>query len=193
MDAFTTSESYPYARHYRLENERINYVRNAVKATIDAYDGTVDVLRLRRGGSDHRRLSRDISDALSARPQMPPDMRRHVRYPELMLDLQAGVYGLYHMSAPDVFYNREDLWTIASEVGLSEQRDQATQPMEPNFVLMKLPGETTHRVHRNPAVHAGQSEQSHRVDCRTERRSELRHGDRLQLPQDTAGGRPDAD
>jgi uncharacterized membrane protein (UPF0182 family) len=45
------------------------------------------------------------------------------------------------MSAPDVFYNREDLWTIASEVGLSQQRDQATQPMEPNFVLMKLPGE----------------------------------------------------
>jgi hypothetical protein len=73
--------------------------------------------------------------------QMSADMRRHVRYPELMLDLQANVYGLYHMSAPDVFYNREDLWTIASEVGLSQQRDQATQPMEPNFVLMKLPGE----------------------------------------------------
>jgi uncharacterized membrane protein (UPF0182 family) len=72
---------------------------------------------------------------------MPQDLRRHVRYPELMLDLQANVYGLYHMSAPDVFYNREDLWTIASEVGLSERRDQATQTMEPNFVLMRLPGE----------------------------------------------------
>jgi uncharacterized membrane protein (UPF0182 family) len=72
---------------------------------------------------------------------MSADLRHHVRYPELMLDLQANVYGLYHMSAPDVFYNREDLWTIASEVGLSQQRDQATQPMEPNFVLMKLPGE----------------------------------------------------
>jgi uncharacterized membrane protein (UPF0182 family) len=73
--------------------------------------------------------------------QMTADLRSHVRYPELMLDLQAAVYGLYHMSAPDVFYNREDLWTIASEVGLSERRDQATQTMEPNFVLMKLPGE----------------------------------------------------
>jgi uncharacterized protein len=72
---------------------------------------------------------------------MSADLRRHVRYPELMLDLQAGVYGLYHMSAPDVFYNREDLWTIASEVGMSERREQATQTMEPNFVLMKLPGE----------------------------------------------------
>ena len=67
MDGFTTSETYPYARHYRLENERINYVRNSVKATIDAYDGDDDVLRLRRGRSDHRRLSRDIPDAFSRR------------------------------------------------------------------------------------------------------------------------------
>jgi uncharacterized protein len=141
MDGFTTSESYPYARHYRLENERINYVRNAVKATIDAYDGTVtfyvfdaDDPIIGAYRAVFPTLFRDAST-------MSADMRRHVRYPEMMLDLQAGVYGLYHMSAPDVFYNREDLWTIASEVGLSAQREQATQPMEPNFVLMKLPGE----------------------------------------------------
>jgi len=141
MDAFTTSQSYPYARHYRLENERINYVRNAIKATIDAYDGTVtfyvfdaDDPLIAAYRAVFPTLFRDAA-------QMPADLRRHVRYPELMLDLQAGVYGLYHMSAPDVFYNREDLWTIASEVGMGQQREQATQTMEPNFVLMKLPGE----------------------------------------------------
>jgi len=73
---------------------------------------------------------------------MPPDLRRHVRYPELLLKLQAAVYGLYHMTNPEVFYNREDLWTVASEVGLSANAEQTTQPMEPNFVLMKLPGES---------------------------------------------------
>ena len=72
---------------------------------------------------------------------MPPSLRKHVRYPELLLKLQASVYGLYHMTDPEVFYNREDLWSVAREVGMSSQGTQATQPMEPNFVLMKLPGE----------------------------------------------------
>src|SRR5476649_2395808 len=69
---------------------------------------------------------------------MPAALRAHVRYPELLLEVQAAVYGLYHMTDPDVFYNREDLWTVATEVGSAEQRQQL---MEPNFVLMTLPGE----------------------------------------------------
>jgi hypothetical protein len=73
---------------------------------------------------------------------MPTDLRKHVRYPELLLKLQAAVYGLYHMTNPEVFYNREDLWTVASEVGMTANGEQATLPMEPNFVLMKLPGES---------------------------------------------------
>jgi uncharacterized membrane protein (UPF0182 family) len=73
--------------------------------------------------------------------EMPADLRSHVRYPELMLEVQAAVYGLYHMTSPDVFYNREDLWTVASEVRNTDAREQASQPVEPNFVLMKLPGE----------------------------------------------------
>jgi uncharacterized membrane protein (UPF0182 family) len=141
MDAFTTSETYPYARHYRLENQRINYLRNAVKATIDAYDGTVTFYVFDAEDPIIAAYRAMFPTLFRDAAQMPQDLRRHVRYPELMLDLQANVYGLYHMSAPDVFYNREDLWTIASEVGLSERRDQATQTMEPNFVLMRLPGE----------------------------------------------------
>jgi len=73
---------------------------------------------------------------------MPPGLRKHVRYPELLLTLQAEVYGLYHMTDPGVFYNREDLWTVAGEVGTNAQGEQATHIMEPNFVLMRLPGET---------------------------------------------------
>jgi uncharacterized membrane protein (UPF0182 family) len=141
MDGFTTSETYPYARHYRLENERINYVRNAIKATIDAYDGTVTFYVFDADDPIIAAYRAVFPTLFRDAAQMPAGLRRHVRYPELMLDLQAGVYGLYHMSAPDVFYNREDLWTIASEVGMSQQREQATQTMEPNFVLMKLPGE----------------------------------------------------
>jgi uncharacterized membrane protein (UPF0182 family) len=72
---------------------------------------------------------------------MPPDLRAHVRYPEVLLKMQAAVYGLYHMTSPEVFYNREDLWTVASEVGLNGQGQQTAMGMEPNFVLMKLPDE----------------------------------------------------
>src|SRR2546427_2497055 len=71
---------------------------------------------------------------------MAPALRKHVRYPELMLRIQAAVYGLYHMSNPDVFYNREDLWSVATEAGSTDQRQHL---MEPNFVLMRLPGERT--------------------------------------------------
>src|SRR5260370_40680589 len=73
---------------------------------------------------------------------MPPALRKHVRYPELLLKLQAAVYGLYHMTDPQVFYNREDLWTVASEVGMDESGQQKSRAMEPHFVLMKLPGES---------------------------------------------------
>ncbi|MFZ0800188.1 MAG: UPF0182 family protein, partial [Terriglobales bacterium] len=68
--------------------------------------------------------------------------RKHVRYPELLIKLQAEVYGLYNRTDAEAFYNREDLWTVATEVGMGEGGAQTTQAMQPNFVLMKLPGET---------------------------------------------------
>jgi uncharacterized membrane protein (UPF0182 family) len=71
---------------------------------------------------------------------MPADLRRHVRYPEALLSLQAEVYGLYHMTNPGVFFNREDLWTVATQTGTDSTGQQTVQMMQPNFVLMKLPG-----------------------------------------------------
>jgi len=71
---------------------------------------------------------------------MPAGLRAHVRYPETLLSVQADVYGLYHMTDPEVFYNREDQWSVATQNG-SNQGDQSSQEMHPNFVLMTLPGE----------------------------------------------------
>jgi len=143
IDGFTTSDSYPYARLYRLGNTRINYMRNSVKAVIDAYDGTTTFYVFDPEDpiiAGYRTIFPSLFRDASA---MPAELRRHVRYPELMLKMQASVYGLYHMTDPGAFYNREDLWTVASEVGLTAQRQQAAQTMEPNFVLMTLPGEKT--------------------------------------------------
>ena len=141
MDAFTTSDSYPYSRHYRLGGTLNNYVRNSVKVVIDAYDGTTTFYVFDPEDpivAAYRGIFPSLFKDASA---MPPAMRKHVRYPELLLKLQASVYSLYHMTDPEVFYNREDLWTLATEASTDQRGQQTTQPMEPNFVLMKLPGE----------------------------------------------------
>ena len=142
MDAFTTADSYPYSTHYALGNDSISYMRNSVKVVIDAYNGTTTFYVFDREDPIITAYRRIFPDLFKDAAAMPPDLRKHVRYPELLLKLQATVYGLYHMTDPQVFYNREDLWTVASEVGMDEAGQQKTQAMEPNFVLMKLPDES---------------------------------------------------
>ena len=138
MDAFTTSDSYPDARRYRLGDERINYIRNSVKILIDAYTGATTFYVFDANDPIIAAYQGIFPALFTDASAMPPALRKHVRYPELLLTVQAAVYGLYHMTNPDVFYNREDLWSVATEIGLTDQRQQVT---EPNFVLMTLPGE----------------------------------------------------
>ena len=133
------ADRYPYARAYTLQGAPVNYVRHSVKAVVDAYDGSTTFYVF--DASDpiiqaYRGIFPVLFKDASA---MPADLRAHVRYPEMLLTLQAEVYGLYHMTDPAVFYNREDLWTVASDVSAGGQREKAAAPMEPNFVLMKRP------------------------------------------------------
>ncbi len=143
IDAFTTSDHYPDASHYQFGNGVINYMSNSVKVVIDAYNGTTTFYVFDPEDpiiAAYRKVFPGLFKDASA---MPAGLRKHVRYPESLLTLQAAVYGLYHMTDPSVFYNREDLWTVASEVGMADSGDQTTQSMQPNYVLMKLPGESS--------------------------------------------------
>jgi uncharacterized membrane protein (UPF0182 family) len=142
MDAFTASDSYPYSTHYHLDNNPINYMRNSVKVVVDSYDGTTTFYVFDPDDPIIAAYRRIFPTLFKDAAMMPPGLRKHVRYPELLLKLQAEAYGLYHMTDPEAFYNREDLWTVATEVGMSDAGQQVTQAMQPNFVLMKLPGET---------------------------------------------------
>ena len=142
MDAFTVSDSYPYSTHYRLDRDLINYMRNSVKVVIDAYDGTTTFYVFDKEDPIIAAYGRVFPGLFKDAATMPPGLRKHVRYPELLIKLQAEVYGLYHMTDTEAFYNREDLWTVATEVGMGAGGEQTTQAMQPNFVLMKLPGET---------------------------------------------------
>jgi uncharacterized membrane protein (UPF0182 family) len=141
MDGFTSSDMYPYARHYRLGTRQVNYLRNSVKVTVDAYDGTVAFYVFDREDpiiSAYRQL---FPSLFQDGEKMPASVRAHIRYPELLLEVQAAAFSLYHMQDPAVFYNREDLWTVASEVSVNDRREQVTRPLEPNYILMRLPGE----------------------------------------------------
>jgi uncharacterized membrane protein (UPF0182 family) len=142
MDAFTVSDQYPYSTRYRLNDNSTNYVRNSVKVVIDAYDGTTTFYVFDTEDPIIAAYGRVFPGLFKDASLMPTNLRKHVRYPELLLKLQAEVYGLYHMTDPEAFYNREDLWTVATEVGLSDSGEQTTLAMQPNFVQMKLPGES---------------------------------------------------
>ena len=142
LDAFTQSDTYPYSTHYSVGDQPINYMRNSVKVVVDAYDGTTTFYVFDSQDPILAAWRAIFPGLFKDAATMPAGLRKHVRYPELLLRLQAEVYGLYHMTNPEVFYNREDLWTVASEVGSGEGGAQQPQPMQPNFVLMKLPGES---------------------------------------------------
>ncbi len=141
IDAFTSSDTYPYSAQTTLNDEPLNYMCNSVKVVIDAYNGTTTFYVFDNADPILKAWRNIFPDLFKDTSQMPAWLHKHVRYPELLLSLQAQIYGLYHMTDPEVFYNREDLWTVATQTGLGDEGEQTAQPMEPNFVLMKLPGE----------------------------------------------------
>jgi len=142
IDAFTSSDTYPYSVHSSLGDQSINYMRNSVKAVIDAYDGSVTFYVFDNTDPILAAWRGIFPGLFKDGAEMPDWLRKHVRYPEALLSLQAEVYGLYHMTNPEVFYNKEDQWTVATQTGMASGGDQTAQPMVPNFVLMKLPEET---------------------------------------------------
>jgi uncharacterized protein len=142
MDAFTVSSNYPYSTHYDLGNSAVNYMRNSVKVIVDAYTGATTLYVFDSEDPILATYRRIFPSLFKDGAAMPADMRRHVRYPEDLFKMQSEVYGLYHMTNPQVFFNREDLWTVATETGTDSNGQQTVQMMQPNFVLMKLPGGT---------------------------------------------------
>ena len=154
QDAYTSSTAYPYSAVYQERTaatvqtaqgqqlaqvqtgRTFNYIRNSVKVVVSAYDGSM------------RFYLADPSDPLVSSyasifpglfvpmDQMPASIKAHIRYPEDLFKAQANMYSTFHMQDPQVFYNREDQWNISSElVGT------AKQPIEPYFVIMRLPGQ----------------------------------------------------
>lgn len=155
MDAFTTSNYYPYSRHYALGGSSTNYVRNSVKVVVDAYNGTTSFYVFDKEDPIINAYRGVFPGLFKDAAAMPAGLRDHVRYPEQLFRTQADVYGLYHMQDVRMFFGREDVWSVAGE-GDSVTPDNVQQivnsrlgvaaadtavPLEPYFVLMTLPEE----------------------------------------------------
>ncbi len=137
QDAYTISDWFPYAQ----PQGDINYIRNSVKVVIDAYNGTVTFYVADPADpiiATYRRIFPDLFLPLSA---MPPDLQRHIRYPEDLFQIQALQYRAYHMDTPEVFYNREDLWQFPREPAAPDSGGGPGARMSPYYMMMRLPGE----------------------------------------------------
>ena len=139
MDAYTTSNRYPYSQEENLSDTRtINYMRNSVKVVLDAYEGTTEFYVADSRDPIIRAYAATFPSLFKPIDRMPPALRAHVRVPEQLFTIQASVYRTYHMSDPRVFYNREDVWALPSE---QASPSSAPQQLQPYYVLMRLPGE----------------------------------------------------
>jgi uncharacterized membrane protein (UPF0182 family) len=141
IDAFTTSSRYPYARHINVGNSPLNYIRNSVKAVVDAYSGAVHFYVFNAADPIIQTYQKMFPTLFESQDQMPDFIRAHIRYPELLFRIQASLYATYHVENEQVFYNREDVWTIAQQ-GRAQQGGPTADAIEPFFVLMRFPGET---------------------------------------------------
>ncbi|MDQ6747853.1 MAG: UPF0182 family protein, partial [Candidatus Dormibacteraeota bacterium] len=136
VDALTTSDSYPYSEPY--QDGGVNYVRNSVKAVIDAYDGTVSYYVADGADPVVQTYQRIFPGVFQPIDRMPADLRQHVRYPESLFTIQTQVLQTFHMHDPQTFYNRADAWSQPNEI---TTQGAASAPLQPYYVVMKLPGQ----------------------------------------------------
>lgn len=132
LDAYTHTNRYPYAERHR---EGMNYMRNSVKAVVDAYHGTVELYVAEPADPMIRTYARIFPGLLRPLAELPPALRAHLRYPQDLFAVQAEMFRLFHMRDPRVFYNREDVWTVPQEIYIDKPREMA-----PYYVIMRLPG-----------------------------------------------------
>lgn len=133
QDAYTVSSAFPYSEPYRGD---FNYIRNSVKVVVDAYDGAVDFYIVDPNDPILAAYRAAFPGLFRSMQAMPANLREHLRYPQELFEAQLATYSIYHMTVPQVFYNREDVWEAPREKFGGEQLR-----MQPYYVLMKLPEE----------------------------------------------------
>lgn len=138
VDGYTTSDAHPYSKTLRLARMgNINYIRNSVKATIDAYTGETILYVFQPDDPVILAYWKLFPKLFRDAKEMPADLRMHARYPEVLFRIQAEIYRTYHMRDAQSFYNKEDAWDIARNV---QGQTDTPQPLTPVYIVASLPG-----------------------------------------------------
>jgi hypothetical protein len=130
LDGYTASSAYPYSA---MVGTFGNYMRNSVKAVIDAYNGTISLYAWDNADPILKTYAAIYPGVFKSRSEMPEDLAGHVRYPQTLFTAQAYIYSVYHMTDPQVFYNKEDVWRMPGTYG-----GENTESMKPYYTVMKL-------------------------------------------------------
>lgn len=139
IDGYTTSDAHPYSRAVDVPDMgSVNYIRNAVKATVDAYDGETHLYIFAPDDPIINAYQQLFPDLFRPASAMPPDLRAHARYPETLFRVQAEIYRTYHMLDPQSFYNKEDLWDLARH---TTGQANGAEPVTPTYVVATLPSQ----------------------------------------------------
>jgi uncharacterized protein len=141
VDAYTRSNRYPYSRNFNVGGRNINYLRNSVKVTVDAYTGAVSYYIFDEADPIIEAYRTAFPQLFKSADDMPSGLRAHVRYPEIMIKAQGDVFGLYHTTNAKMFFGREDVWSVARDASADGSGSGQAQTLEPYQVLMPLPGE----------------------------------------------------
>ncbi len=145
QDAYTLSDKFPNADAFDtsqlgptsgLGSEDINYIRNSVKITIDAYDGTMHFYVADKNEPLIRAWQGIFPQLFEPMEQMPAELQAHLRVPEELFNVQTRMYGQYHVTQPVTFFNNTDRWTVPTE-----QTNQQSLLPEAYYVVMRMPGE----------------------------------------------------
>jgi len=144
LDAYTTGTTYPYAQASTFpvdstSEPNINYIRNSVKVVVDAYEGTVDFYVIDPTDPIIKAYAATFPSLFKPIDAMPNGLRDHLRVPIDLFNVQVGMYATYHISDPNVFFAREDVWDIPTA---QTAPGALATPVQPYYVLFRLPGET---------------------------------------------------
>ncbi len=141
LDCYTVTDQYPYSQPSQINVQDylwVNYMRNSVKVTVDAYDGTTNFYVFDKSDPMIQAYQRIFPALFKPVEQFPKSLLAHIRYPERLFDLQSRLFTRYHMKNPRDFYTQSDAWDLAKE-GTTTNTAEEAPPMQPYYVTMKLP------------------------------------------------------
>ena len=134
IDGYTTSNKYPFAEPYN----NINYIRNSVKVTVDAFNGDTNFYIVDKNDPIINSYNKIFKDLFKDYDKIPKEITEHFRYPEGLFNIQCSVLGKYHMTDPQMFFNGEDLWDVAKN---QKKVEGKANQNEASYIITRLPEE----------------------------------------------------